>query len=285
MRELYLRINRIVGEVFTHDMFNVAKAAAYSAMLTLFPAILVITTLLSQVHEGTTMMGDLRAIFEQLLPVDTMNLLQSAVLAHRVNSLPVIMSATSLSIFAGLGMTLSLMEGFRRAYRVPLEETWGFWGRRVRAFMLVPIIMIPLSVATLVIVFGHQIEQWMVEAAGHDLRHIVLFFWRMVRWSIAIVASMAVLTVLYHYGTRRVERWRAVVPGAVTGTLLWFPATLAFGWYVTRDENYSRFYGSFAAGIATLVWLYLTAFSVLVGAEVNGWLYWSRRERNGAPNT
>ena len=66
-------------------------------------------------------------------------------------------------------------------------------------------------------------------------------------------------------------------PGAVTGTLLWFPATLAFGWYVTRIADYSMFYGSFGAGIATLVWLYITAFSVLIGAELNGALFRERQ--------
>lgn len=279
MKRFLVLSRNALREVFGHDMFNVAKAAAYSAMLMLCPAILVITTLLSQVQEGTTMMGELRAIFEQLLPTDTMDLLQSAVLSHQVRSIPVILSATSLSIFAGLGMTLSLMEGFRRAYRLSMDETWGFWGRRARALLLVPIVMLPLSVATIVIVFGHQIEQWMIEVAGHDLRRIVLFFWRMVRWSIAVITSTAVLTVLYHYGTRRKEHWFSAVPGAITGTLIWFPATLAFGWYVTRDQNYSRFYGSFAAGIATLAWLYLTSFSVLVGAEVNGGLYWNRRAK------
>jgi membrane protein len=68
-----------------------------------------------------------------------------------------------------------------------------------------------------------------------------------------------------------------VAPGAVAGTLLWFPTTLAFGWYVTRVADYSMFYGSFGAGIATLVWLYITSFSVLVGAELNGVLYGDRQ--------
>jgi membrane protein len=106
----------------------------------------------------------------------------------------------------------------------------------------------------------------------------VLLFWRIARWSIALTTSMAVLAVLYHFGTKRTEKWVAVIPGAIAATLIWFPATLLFGWYVTRDENYSRFYGSFAAGIATLVWLYITSFSVLLGAELNGAVY---RERQG----
>ena len=62
-----------------------------------------------------------------------------------------------------------------------------------------------------------------------------------------------------------------------------FPATLAFGWYVTRVAHYSLFYGSFGAGIATLVWLYITAFSVLIGAELNGALYRERQEHNSSP--
>ena len=107
----------------------------------------------------------------------------------------------------------------------------------------------------------------------------MLFFWRMVRWSIALLTSVTVLTALYHFGTKRTEHWLWVAPGAVAGTLLWFPATLAFGWYVTRVADYSMFYGSFGAGIATLVWLYITAFSVLVGAELNGVLYRDRQEQ------
>jgi membrane protein len=259
-----------------HDVINTAKAVAYSGMLMMFPALLVMTTLLAQVPEGNTLEGAVRATFELLLPADTLNLLQSYLLARSIHSGQVILSATALSVFAGLGMMLSLMEGFRRAYRLPLDE-WSFWGRRFRALLLVPIALVPLSLATLVVVFGHQIETWMIDNAVHDLRFIVLFFWRMVRWSITMLTSVAVLSALYHFGTRRKEHWLWVAPGAITGTVFWFPSTLAFGWYVTRIVDYSMFYGSFGAGIATLVWLYITAFSVLIGAELNGALFRERQ--------
>jgi membrane protein len=267
-----------VAQALDHDVINTAKAAAYSGMLMLCPALLVITTLLAQVPEGNTLVGELRATFEQFLPADTMDLLQSYVLTSRIHSSQVILSATSLSVFAGLGMMLSLMEGFRRAYRLS-QQAWGFWGRRLRALLLVPIALVPLSLATLVVVFGHQIELWMIDNAGHELRHIVLLFWRIVRWSVALATSISVLTALYHFGTKRKEHWLWVAPGAVAGTFLWFPATLAFGWYVTRIADYSMFYGSFGAGIATLVWLYITAFSVLVGAELNGVLFRDRQKQ------
>jgi membrane protein len=277
MSKIFNYLRQAFTQALAHDVINTAKAAAYSSMLMLFPTFLVITTMVAQVQEGGTLPGELRLVFDQFLPVDTLDLLQSAVQSHRAFSGQLLLSAASLSIFAGLGVMLSLMEGFRRAYRMP-PDAWSFWSRRLRALMLLPISMVPLSVATLVIVFGHQIELGIISNAGHELRHIVLFFWRMVRWSIALLTSTSVLTVLYHFGTKRKEHWLWVVTGALTGTLIWFPSTLAFGFYVMRVANYSRFYGSFGAGIATLVWLYLTSFSVLVGAELNGVLYWTRRE-------
>jgi len=277
MSRILVQFRAAVLRALAHDVINTAKAAAYSAMLMLFPAVLIVTTLVAQIHEGGTMLGELRSLFEQFLPADTLDLLQSSVLARRLHSIQLIFSASTLSIFAGMGVMLSLMEGFRRAYRLPVEA-WGFWSRRLRALLLLPIAMVPLSVATLVIVFGRQIESWMIDATGHELRAIVLFSWRMVRWSIALVTSISVLASLYHFGTRRKEHWLWVGPGAVAGTLIWFPATLAFGWYVARIANYSRLYGSFGAGIATMVWLYITSFSVLMGAELNGVLYAERQE-------
>jgi membrane protein len=278
MKRFLVKFRTAIVQALVHDAINTAKAAAYSGMLMLFPALLVVTTVLAQVPEGSTLVGAFRATFEQFLPPDTMDLLQSYVLTPHFHSTQVILSAASLSVFAGLGMMLSLMEGFRRAYRLP-REAWGFWGKRFRAMLLVPIALVPLSLATLVVVFGHQIEGWMIENAGHELRHIVLFFWRIARWTVAVVTSATVLTALYHFGTRRKEHWLWVVPGAITGTLFWFPTTLAFGWYVTRIADYSMFYGSFGAGIATLVWLYITALSVLIGAELNGALFRDRQAR------
>jgi membrane protein len=261
---------------------NTSKAAAYSGMMMMFPVLLVVTTLVAQVQEDGTALRGLRALFEQFLPLDTLDLLQDYVLSQRIHSVDLILSASAIGILAGLGVMLSLMEGFRRAYRLPAEN-WGFWDRRLRALLLLPICLVPLSVATLLIIFGHQIELWMIDNSVHELRHIVLVLWRMVRWSISVVTSITVLTSLYHFGTRRKEHWGWVVQGAVAGTLIWFPATLAFGWYVTRIANYSRIYGPFGAGIATLVWLYLTSFSVLLGAELNGILYGERlRQRQAA---
>jgi membrane protein len=274
------RFRKALSLAFEHDVLNTAKAAAYSGMLMLFPTMVVVTALLAQVPEGTTVMYQIRMSFMQFVPADTYVLLLSSMQTGRLQSAQLVLPAILLSLFAALGMMLSLMEGFRRAYRLPRTE-WGFWQRRIRAVLLVPMVHVPLALATLVLVFGHQIEHWMVQSAGHEvqLRQAVLFFWRMVRWAVALVTSVTVLAALYHFGTKRKEHWFYVVPGAIGATVVWFPATLAFGWYVTTIANYSKFYGPFAEGIATLVWLYITSLSALLGAELNGVLFRARLER------
>jgi membrane protein len=278
MRSVGSHFRLTLARAIDHDVFNTAKATAYSGMLCFFPAVLVITTVLASVDEGPSMIGVMRGTFDQVLPPESLTLLQNSLDTGPIRSAQVILSATVLTIFAGLGVMLSLMEGFRRAYGLP-RDNWGFWGKRLRGLLLVPIALLPLWLASLMLVFGHQIEAWMVANADHELRLLVIFFWRMVRWAVAVTTTVTVLSALFHFGTRRTEHWSRVLPGAIASTAVWFPATLAFGWYVTRIANYTRFYGSFAAGIATLVWLYLTSFSALVGAELNGALFYDRQDR------
>ena len=117
-------------------MFGVAKAAAYSGMLFSFPAVLVLTTLLAQVPEGSSMVGEVRSSLNQFLPAGSLDLLQSALETNHFYSTKVLLSATSLSIFAGLGLMLTLMEGFRRAYELPSSD-WAFGSVWLRAFLLV----------------------------------------------------------------------------------------------------------------------------------------------------
>jgi membrane protein len=276
MRPILRQFRKAVFLAVEHDVLNTAKAAAYSGMLMFFPAFIVLTARVAKVPEGPTVVGEIRWVSQQILPADTVRLLLSSMQERNPHPGRLIVSCISLSVFAGLGLMLTLMEGFRRAYRLPRSE-WGFWERRLRALFLVLIVLVPLALATLLLVFGRAIELWMVFKTGHDLRHLVLFLWRLARWTLAFITSLTVLGTLYHFGTRRREHWLHVMPGAVAASAVWFPATLAFGWYVTRIADYTIFYGSFGAGIATLVWLYITSFSALLGAELNGVLF---RERN-----
>lgn len=158
---------------------------------------------------------------------------------------------------------------------------------------LVPLSLVPLAVASLLVVFGHALTGWLVASIGPEVRAPIYAAALLLRWALAVGASVGLIALLYHLGVpeERVgiaaERvggraaggiavapqaqgwWWTSLPGAVLATALWFPATLIFGWYVTRFTNYSEVYGPLGAGIALLFWLYIISLSVLAGAEFN----------------
>lgn len=278
---------RAIVKSLSHDVFTTAKATAYSAILSLFPALLVLNTILAVTQETGTVSGEIRLVLAQVLPWDTMELVQNYFLSSQAHSMRVIWSSSTVAFLGAMGVMLSLMEGFRRAYRVS-KNVWGFWRTRAIALALIPICLAPMVFATALIVFGHQIEAWMVDNSGHELRFYVLVAWRMLRWALSVVTVVAVITVLYHFGTPRTHSWKCALPGAAMATVTWFAATLTYGWYVTLFANYTVVYGSLAAAIATLVWLYITSLSILIGAECNAQIFpkdvLTRPKRRGSPD-
>jgi membrane protein len=137
----------------------------------------------------------------------------------------------------------------------------------------VPLCLVPLALATVTIAFGHQIEEWVVSNSYHALGPLVLFIWRIVRWTIGLTTTILVLAMIYQFGTPRRRAWKYVLPGASGAAIIWFLATLGFGFYLTRFADYSVVYGPLGAVVATLVWLYITTLSVLIGAEFNAHLF------------
>jgi membrane protein len=263
---------RAVEKSLSHDVFTTAKAAAYSGILSLFPSLLVLNTLLALTPATGTVPGEVRALLAMVLPWDTMDFVQGYFLNSHAQSLGVLWSASSVAFFAAIGVMLSLMEGFRRAYRLP-NKVWSFWRTQAVAVALIPICLAPMFFATAVIVFGHDIESWMIGSSDHELRFFVLLFWRLLRWAISASTVVAVISVIYHFGTPRTHSWWCELPGASIATLTWFAATLIYGWYVTRFAVYMAVYGSLATAIATLVWLYITSLSLLFGAEFNAQVF------------
>jgi membrane protein len=263
---------RALGRSLTHDVLTSAKATAYSAILSWFPALLVVTTVLALTPQTDTFTGEIRSVFRQILPSDTMELAQTYFTTRHGRSVQVLWSASLAALMATMGVMSSLMEGFRRAYRLP-RHFWGFWRSKAIALALIPICVLPMIFATAIIVFGHQIELWMIDNADHELRSYVFLLWRTLRWGIALATGITVLTAVYHFGAPRTQSWRCCLPGATLATLTWFVATVGYGWYVTRFAVYMAVYGSLAAVIATLVWLYITSLSILMGAEFNAQLY------------
>jgi membrane protein len=267
------QLRRATLHALSHDVLTLARAAAYSAILGLFPALLVVTTLLALVPRSDTLMGEIRAALADFLPGNAVDAIQDYFTTKHVRSLQALTSALLVTLFGCMGLMTSFMQGFRRAFASPIFDhvrtEWNKTRERVTALVLIPSCLVPMALSTVLVAFGHQLEQWIVDVSAHSVEPYVLFLWRMSRWSIAILCTAVVLAVIYRFGTPRRQTWRDVLPGAIMSAVIWFITTLVFGWYVTRFADYSIVYGSLGSAVATLVWLYITALAVFLGAEYN----------------
>ena len=90
------------------------------------------------------------------------------------------------------------------------------------------------------------------------------------RWPVLLATLIVSLAFIYRYGPSRHDaQWRWVTWGSVLGAVLWIAASMAFSWYVANFDSYNKTYGSLGAGVGFMMWLWLSAAVVLVGAELN----------------
>ena len=253
-----------------HDCLNLAQSTAYSAMVSLFPALIVAAAVVSLLPDTAPLRFQLSAFFDRILPSDVSPLLQSYFVEspHSTRSARAIIVAFLVSLTGASSVIATLMEGVRRANDLPVD-CWTFWQRRLRAFLLVPLSLVPFALASILVVFGHFITEWLALHIIPSARTPVYVFALLLRWVVALTGSIGIIGLIYHMGTPMEQSWKRTLPGAIFSTLMWFLATLVFGWYVTRFANYSQVYGSLGAGIALLFWLYIISLSVLCGAEFN----------------
>jgi membrane protein len=262
--------HRTLLSVLEHDCSHVAQAAAYSAMISLFPALIIAAAFIGFLPGMAPLRFQLSLFFNSILPSDVTPILQSyfATTHHTPTSIRAIIIGILVSLTGASSVIVTFMEGFRRAHNLP-PDCWNFWQRRLRAYLMVPISLIPLAIASLLVVFGHVITAWLAMHIMPSARTPIYVLALIVRWMIAFTGSIGIIGLIYHMGTPMRQPWRHTIPGAVLATAMWFLTTLAFGWYVTRFANYSQVYGSLGAGIALLFWLYIISLSVLCGAEFN----------------
>jgi len=267
----FLRLLRLAfWRAFQHDAFAIAKASAYSSILTFFPGLLIVGSVLAASHKTEVYLREISYAVGRILPAGSGTALGylKGTVQHSVGLL---ISASLITLWTASGVMVSWMEGFRRSYQLP--KTWGLVKERMIAFSLVIMAGIPLTFATILVAFGSRIETRILFHIGHEFGPLILLMWTAIRWLIATLTSIAVIALIYHNAVPRTQPWPSVLPGATTATAMWFLATALFGWYLQRYADYSLIYGSLGVGIALLVWMYMISLIILVGAEFNAMLF------------
>ena len=263
-------LRKAIWRAFTHDAFAIAKASAYSSILTFFPALLVLGSVLQARRNTQAVSHEISDALARILPAGT-STAQAYLRGSTGRSLSLLFTTSLLSLWLASGVMVSWMEGFRRCYELP--KIWGLVKERLIALSLVVLAGIPLTCATILVAFGNRIETRILFHIGHEFSPYVYLMWMLIRWVIAIATSIAVIALVYHNAVPRTQPWHSVLPGASLATGLWFCMTMLFGWYLQHYADYSVIYGSLGAAIALLVWMYLISLVILIGAEFNAILY------------
>ncbi len=260
---------------FEHDALGHAKGAAFSSILSFFPALMLATSLMVMFDSTRAFADELARDLSRFLPPGIGIAIRQYFEITQARPVRVLILASVVTLWTSSGVMTSWMLYFRIAYK--LQNTWGLVKERFIAFGLVVMAGIPLSFATVLVAFGNEIEQQFAERMAYELGHMVepyiILLWTILRWVIAILTGVCVMALIYHHAVPRTKRWHSVLAGAALATGLWFPATLGFGFYVRHFAQYSLFYGSLAAAIVLLVWLYIISLIILIGAEFNAILF------------
>jgi membrane protein len=264
-------LRRSLIAAFDDGCLGVAKGAAYSALLSFFPVLTSAATILVQSH-ASFVSRTLEKGLSEIVPPGSEELVVQQFRVSGARPISVLITAALVSLWAASGVIKSLIDGFHAAYRVPRSRS--IVRQSAVAMALVIVAAIPLLGASLLIVFGGQVERIVLDWMRVDpLLNPFAWVWewvsRLARYTLSFVATVVITSSLYYFGPYRNQRWRYVWPGATLATVLWLLATTTFAWYARNIANYNVMYGSIGAVIALLVWMYLMAFIALVGCEFN----------------
>ena len=265
MGEFLLRLGRSVARVFlTPACVAQAQAVAFNMFVAFLTSLLFILGLLSS---SSLLLGAGRE-----LPRTVHYFLPAGVGKGVVNYLtpgdfhPVRWMLLGLGgmVIAGSQAMARLTEGVRMIDGT--AEPTGFFLRQYCAMFLLAITIVPWLTVVIFSVFGHDLLQQLIYLFGHGQQ----FRWTgaasFVTYSMAL--GFGVLLVLYRESLLRRPFWKSLMPGALVATVLWWIVDALLGVYF-RHVPYKVVYGELAAGIGFIVWMYLTAIIVFIGAAYN----------------
>ena len=258
-------VRRAVAESSSDNVPVLAGGVAFFAFLALFPALIAASTLYGLVADPATVSRQVEnlagALPEEAQPL-VAGILQS--LTSPAGSTLGIGLAVSVlaALWSASGGTSNLMTAVNLAYDE--EESRGFVRLRGTALALtLGAIVFVLLALTLVGVVPVVIDVLALGTAGTVLAEIV-------RWGLLVVVVVVALAVVYRVAPDRdAPRFRWVSPGAVVATALWVLGSIAFSLYVNNFSSFNATYGALAGVVVLMLWLYLTSYIVLLGAEIN----------------
>jgi len=263
------QLSRKVYQAITDDyILDRASALAFNFILALFPLLLFLLALFGAfASRGTALRSNLLSYLSQVLPPAADQVVNHTLIEVTRNSGGGKLTfGIVLSLWFASGGMASMISGLNGAYEVKDQRSWF----KVRAIALgLTIAISALIVMALVVVLaGAGFSHW--AGARYGLGQATLTAWSGLEVIVAIAFVALSFSLIYYFGPDLEEQhWYWITPGSMAGVLLWIAATFGFRAYLHFFNTYSRTYGSLGAAIILLMWLYITGFAFLIGAEIN----------------
>jgi len=266
---------------FTADQCtDLAAALTYYAVLSLFPALIALISLLGVVGQGERSTDTILSLVDEVAPGGTADTLRGPL--EQFSSSPAagfaLVFGIVLAIWSASGYVGAFSRAMNRIYEI--EEGRPFWKLRpVQLGVTIVSILLILIMLVILIVSGP-----VTEAVGTalGLGETVQIVWSIVKWPILALAAVLIIAILY-YATPNAKqpKFRWVSMGALLALITLLVASFLFGLYVTNFSSYDRTYGSLAGVVVFLLWLWIANLALLFGAEFDAELERGRQLQAG----
>ena len=259
---------RAVCEARRDRIVMTAQAIAYSLFLAIPASLLVLIGVFSLVADDA-LLDDLVARARTVMPEEATTLLRDSLRRTSESS-----GSGILLTLLGLGLALwtttsaaaTLMQGLTTVYG--RDDERSFVRKRVIALAIVASLAVGAMLVVGLLVLGPYAQRWVGEAL--DAESATSWVWWTAQWPLLVGGLLFAFAVALTIGPdTEPTRWRLLSPGALTAVVLWLAASTGFALFTANFGTYNKSWGTLAAVVITLVWLWLTSAALLFGAEVN----------------
>jgi membrane protein len=280
-RAWWVVVKRVAAETVSDHMTTNAASCAFYAMLALFPAISVLISLYGLILDPLTVETQLHPLRDVLPPA------AYDMVAQRVHDLAA-KGNTALTWRAALGLLVALWSATAGTKALMMALNIAYEEKETRSFVRFNLVAIGLTLGGIVgVTLALSIIVGVPAALQLDeLGPSTGLAVRVISFSLLLGFVVLGLAVLYRLCPAREEaKWRWVTPGSILAAVLWILVSLAFSFYVANFGSYDAAYGSLGAVVVVLLWFYLSAFVVMLGAELNAELeLQTRRDTTTGPD-
>lgn len=253
-----------VNEFMEDEMSTYASALAYQMLFSLFPFLLFLIALIGFLHLPD-FFSWLRLQSELVLPPQALDQVNPVIDQLQDSKGGLLSFGIVIALWTASAGVRLMMSAMNAAYDV--VEGRPIWKRFPLSVLYTVGIAGMLLAAAALMVLGPQVMGWVAGQIG--MQDFIVTLWTILRWPVIIILMMVAVALIYYVMPDVEQQFRFISPGSVLAVVVWIIASLGFGYYVKTFANYNAMYGSIGAIIVLLLYFYISAAVLLLGAEMN----------------